>query len=204
VGCGAGGTTMEAAATGATVLGVDVSAPAVEAARSRAPGLDFLCADAQTYAFEPGSFDVVVSRFGTMFFADPVAAFANLRRALKPAGRLVMLVWQAAELNEWHMTIRAALNARPPTGPNAFSLTDPSPVLAAAGFTEVDRLDVREPVYYGPDVSSALAWIQGFATMKDAPADALDRLREALSTRATPDGVWFDARAWLVTARAGL
>jgi SAM-dependent methyltransferase len=206
VGCGGGATTVEAARVASAVLGVDVSAAAVSRARALAGGLPnvtFSCTDAQTHEFAPGSFDLAISRFGTMFFADPVAAFANIRRALKPAGRLVMLVWQSADRNEWDVTIRRALGSPPPTGPDAFSLAEPAPVLEAAGFDDIALTDVREPVYYGPDVAAALAWIRGFAVMRDAPADALSRLADALSKRLTEDGIWFDSRAWLVTARRG-
>jgi SAM-dependent methyltransferase len=200
IGCGAGGTTLEAARVASAVLGVDVA----ERARPLTPpNVTFLCADAQTYPFAPASFDLAISRFGTMFFADPVAAFANIRRALKPSGRLLMLVWQSADRNEWDGFIRRALGSPPPAGPDAFSLADPAPVLQAAGFADIALVDVREPVYYGPDVEAALAWIRGFAVMRDAPPDALARLRHALSERATGDGIWLDSRAWLVTAGPG-
>jgi SAM-dependent methyltransferase len=116
VGCGAGQTTREAARTAqaGSAFGVDVSAPAIGRARelARADGLrnvTFECADAQVYRFPPERFDLAVSRFGTMFFDDPVAAFANIRRALRPAGRLAMMVWQAPERNEWEVAIRQSL-----------------------------------------------------------------------------------------------
>src|SRR5262249_26983602 len=101
IGCGAGQTTRQAArsARHGSALGIDVSALAVERARelARAEGLrnvTFERADAQVWRFPQGRFDLAISRFGTMFFDDPVAAFANVRRALRPAGRLVMMVWQ--------------------------------------------------------------------------------------------------------------
>ncbi|GAB3842240.1 class I SAM-dependent methyltransferase [Dactylosporangium cerinum] len=222
VGCGAGQTTREAAraAQAGRVLGVDVSAAAVERARTRAEGLDnvtFECADAQVHDFAPGSFDVVISRFGTMFFADPVAAFTNIGRALRPGGRLVMLVWQARDRNEWAVTIRQALAVTGPAaddGPDAFSLADPSTgdgILRAAGFVDVQFADVDEPVYYGPDEAAALAWVRGFsstaAALKNAdPAVAslaVTGLRDAFAARISDQGVWFGARAWLVTALRG-
>ena len=225
VGCGAGQTSREAAlaAPAGSVLGVDVSAPAVDRARSNArrEGLHhvtFECADAQVHRFAPGSFDVAISRFGTMFFADPVAAFTNVGRALRPAGRLVMAVWQAPELNEWDVVVRRALagpeapSAIPRGAPDPFSLADPATVqqvLAAAGFTDVGLTDVREPVHYGPDPAAALAWVRGFACTSaflaplgpDAAAGALARLRDALAAHLADDGVWLDSRAWIVTAR---
>ena len=147
IGCRSGQTTREAAraARAGSALGVDVSASAVE--RARAEGIrnvTFECANAEVYWFPQGRFDVAISRFGTMFFDDPAAAFANISRALRPAGRLVMMVWQASERNEWDVTIRQSLGAAEgpvavPSGlPDPFSLADPPAVtelLEGAGFT---------------------------------------------------------------------
>lgn len=224
IGCGNGQTTRQAARTAAagSALGVDVSAPAIERARelARAEGLrnvTFERADAQVHQFPAERFDVAISRFGTMFFADPAMAFANIRRALRPGGRLVMMVWQAAGRNEWDVTIRQSLQAaeapasRPSAGPDPFSLADPPTVtnlLRAAGFADVSFTDVREPVYYGPDVPAALNWVRGFNSTSEAlktldpaaAAHALDRLRDALAAHATSNGVYFNSRAWIVTA----
>ena len=95
-------------------LGVDISAAAIERARELARAQEihnvtFECADAQAYRFPQARFDLAMSRFGTMFFDDPGAAFENVGRALRPGGRLVMMVWQAAERNEWDVAIRQAL-----------------------------------------------------------------------------------------------
>jgi SAM-dependent methyltransferase len=95
-------------------LGVDISAPAIERARDLAEAqgirnVTFEQADAQVCRFPRERFDLAVSRFGTMFFGDPVAAFANIGRALRPDGRLVMMVWQAHDRNEWNMAIRRSL-----------------------------------------------------------------------------------------------
>ncbi|MGI5420673.1 class I SAM-dependent methyltransferase [Actinomadura luteofluorescens] len=224
IGCGSGRTTRQAArAAGAgSALGVDVSVPAVERARERARAegvgnVAFEHADAQVHRFPPVGFDLAISRFGTMFFDDPVAAFANVGRALRPAGRLVMMVWQPAERNEWEVEIRRALAAaqkeeEAPSGPDAFSLGDPSAVeqiLGAAGFADIAFADVREPVYYGPDVDAALDWVRGFTSTSEAlgrldPAAserAVAGLREMLAAHLGDDGVWFDSRAWTVTAR---
>ncbi|WP_426503478.1 class I SAM-dependent methyltransferase [Dactylosporangium sp. McL0621] len=197
IGCGAGETTRAAAdvASAGHVLGVDVSADAVARARE-AGGAAYECADAQTYAFAPASFDVAISRFGTMFFAGPVAAFANIGRALRPGGRLVMLVWQAADRNEWAVTLRRAF----PLPESPFSLADPAPILTAAGFAGVACTEVEEPVYYGPDADAALGFVRGFAGAGAATEDALTRLRADLAAHLTGDGVWLGARAWLVTA----
>ncbi|MEW6022306.1 MAG: class I SAM-dependent methyltransferase [Pseudomonadota bacterium] len=106
VGCGTGGTTLALArrlGRGARCTGIDISEPMIASARRQAgqEGLpvDFVCADAQHHVFEPGTFDVVVSRFGVMFFDDPVAAFANLRQATRAGGRLHVVVWRSAEEN---------------------------------------------------------------------------------------------------------
>jgi ubiquinone/menaquinone biosynthesis C-methylase UbiE len=225
IGCGTGQTTRQAARTAqaGSAVGVDTSAPAIERARelARAEGLDnvaFEHADAQDHRFPPQHFDLAISRFGTMFFDDPAVAFANINRALRPAGRLVMMVWQAHERNEWDVAIHQSLEAADgptaaaSTGPAPFSLADPSTVkglLEAAGFTGVTFTDVHEPVYYGPDGTAALDWVRGFTCTNDvlkrldpAAADrALERLRDALAAHQSDDGVWFNSRAWIVTAR---
>ena len=225
IGCGTGQTTRQAARTAraGSAVGIDVSAPAIERARelARAEALrnvTFSRANAQVHRFPPGRFDLAISRFGTMFFDDPDAAFANISRALRPAGRLVMMVWQARERNEWDVTIRRSLGAAeepaaiPSAGPDPFSLADPQAVtqiLKAAGFAGVAFTDVHEPVYYGPDVAAALDWVRSFACTSEilkrldpaAAARAAGRLREALAAHLSDDGVWFDSRAWIVTAR---
>ena len=223
IGCGTGQTTRQAARTASagSAFGVDVSAPAIDHARELADAeglrnVTFIRADAQVHRFPQQRFDVAMSRFGTMFFGDPVAAFGNIGRALRPAGRLVMMVWQARELNEWAVVIRQCLEADgwvagSSAAPDAFSLADQrhvTDILDAAGFTGVTFADVDEPVYYGPDVAAALDWIRGFACTNESlqrlgPAAAtrtVERLREALAARLTADGVWFDSRAWIVSA----
>ena len=225
IGCGTGQTTREAArqAGAGSALGVDLSAPAVEEARrlARDGGLrnvTFECADAQLHHFPEQSFDLVISRFGTMFFGDPGAAFANIGRALRPGGRLVILVWQAREHNEWAIAIDRALatGSAPaePGAPDAFSLADPAAttaLLRAAGFVDMGCTAVRQPVYYGRDPDTALAWVRRFGNTQralrqlDPPAAerTLDRLRETMTEHLGADGVRFDSGAWLVTARRG-
>src|SRR6266540_5140738 len=118
IGCGAGQTTREAARMAAEggALGVDLSVEAIGRARelAQAGGVrnaTFVHADAQVHPFPSERFDLAISRFGTMFFLDPVAAFANIGRALRPAGRLVTMVWQGHEQNEWSLAIEEALGA---------------------------------------------------------------------------------------------
>ncbi len=198
IGCGAGQTTRQAARTARSALGVDISAAAIGRARAGAPpNVAFARADAQTHPFPPADFDLAISRFGTMFFDDPVAAFANIGRALRPGGRLVMMVWQAGDRNEWDVVIRRT--AEVSGGPDPFSLADPGVVtgiLEAAGFAGVTLTDVDEPVFYGPDVDAALDWVRGFATVRHVSAG----LREALAAHLGPGGVRLGSRAWLVRA----
>ncbi len=201
-----------------SALGVDISEAAIERARELAEAqgvrnVSFEVADAQVHWFGRERFDLVISRFGTMFFAEPVAAFANIGRALRPGGRLVMMVWQAGDRNEWHRAIQRCLaeGSVASAGPDPFSLAEPSlvtEVLEAAGFGDVAFTDVREPMYFGPDVTTALDWIRGFACTRealdrlapDAAARALGRLRVMLTEHRGDKGVRFNSRAWLVTA----
>ena len=228
IGCGMGQTTREAAlsAPGGDVVGVDNSAVMIERARelteaARVHNVRFVHADAQSHRFPSEGFDVAISRFGAMFFSDPVAAFANIARALRQDGRLVMMVWQAHDRNEWSVAIAHALAGDgeflppAPHGLDPFSLADEDALtgtLDAAGFTDVSLTDVRQPVYYGPDVATALEWVRGFAStnqvmssLDSASAEhTLERLRATLAAHAGEDGVWFDASAWIVAARRGL
>jgi SAM-dependent methyltransferase len=220
IGCGAGQTTREAArgAAPGSVLGVDVSPAALQRARELAAAeslrnVRFELGDAQTHAFEAGRFDVAISRFGTMFFADPVAAFANVARALGPGGRLVALVWQRHGDNEWAVAIDEAVGSTTAEDPSAFSLGDPdltSRILDRAGFDDVGFEDVDEPVFYGPDVAAALEWVHGFQDVRESLARldadgrdrALERLRDVLAAHRSGDrGVVFASRAWLVSAQ---
>ena len=224
IGCGTGQTTREAAraAQGGSAFGIDVSASAIERARTMArdaavDNVTFTCADAQVHPFPRDHFDVAISRFGTMFFDDPAAAFANVSGALRPAGRLVMMVWQPAERNEWDVAISQALGeaqgsaASADAGSGAFSLADPPVVknlLKSARFVNITFADIREPVHYGPDVAAALDWVTGFTSVSEAltrfdsaaSEDARGRLREMLASHLSENGVWFNSRAWIVTA----
>ena len=224
IGCGTGRTTRDAArsAREGSALGVDLSAAMIERARelARAEGIHnvaFEQGDAQVHRFPEDGFDLAISRFGTMFFADPVAAFTNIAVALRPAGRLVMMVWQDHEQNEWSVVIERALGregspVQAPEGREPFSLGDQETVeavLGAAGFGEPTFTDVHQPVYYGPDVAAALEWVGGFSSTRklltrlDAAATerALERLRAALAAHAGEHGVWLDSRAWIIEAR---
>ena len=223
VGCGTGLTTREAARAAAPgrVVGVDVSERMLERARQvtapeRLGNVRFELGDAQVHRFDPASFDVAISRFGTMFFSDPAAAFANIAAALRAAGRLVLLVWQGHDRNDWARAIDAALGdaAQPPQpGADPFALGDPEAtagILETAGFDEIRFEDVEEPVFYGDDVDAALALVRGFQDTRaalarlsdDEAARTVARLREMLAAHHTDErGVVLDSRSWLITAR---
>jgi SAM-dependent methyltransferase len=224
IGCGAGEATRDAArlAVAGTAVGVDISAAMIARARrlAEAEGLHnatFEQADAEVHPFPTRQFDVVISRFGTMFFSDPVAAFSNIARGVRAGGRLVIMVWREHDLNEWSVAIQRSLagGETPPVSdpsvPNPFSLADSHTVgkiLSLAGFTDTCFSDVHEPVYYGENVAMALDWIRGFSLtqsvlrpLEPAAAErAVERLRVTLAAHDSERGVWFDSRAWIVTA----
>jgi SAM-dependent methyltransferase len=221
IGCGAGQSTRDAArvAVEGEAIGVDTSSEMLEAARRRSQeaglrNVTFEQGDAQHHAFPPASFDLCISRFGVMFFADPAAAFANIARAMRPGARLVWMVWQSQERNEWSGAIRRALSPGTAVSAGAlttFSLGDPTiatELLSTAGFVSIDFAEVREPVFYGPDVDSAFDALMYLNIAKDAlartdeaPERVLQRLRDVLQAHMTTEGVLFDSRAWIITAQ---
>ena len=223
VGCGSGQSTRDAAraASPGRVLGVDVSALALERARelSAAEGIDNVSyehGDAQVHRLGHDRFDVAISRFGVMFFSDPLAAFTNIAGALRPGARLVVLVWQRRDDNEWAVAIGGALDRPAQQGDDLdpFSLGEPrvtEDILDRAGFQDVRFDDVREPMFFGNDVPEALAWVRGFGDVAET-LDGLDpggreravrRLTETLGAHWSAErGVIFDSRAWLVRARS--
>jgi ubiquinone/menaquinone biosynthesis C-methylase UbiE len=216
IGCGAGMTSQDAARQAAEgqVLGIDISAEMLEAARSRCAkaglsNLTFELGDAETYPFPLQHFDLCISSFGVMFFANPPAAFANIAKAMRPGARLVWMVWQSQDRNPWSASIRRALapeTAVAPAIPAAFSLGDPAvttDLLKAAGFASIDFAAVNEPAFYGADVDAAFNAVTtlqfgGAGTATDA---AKLRLRALLRDHLTPEGVLFDSAAWIITAR---
>ena len=223
IGCGAGQTTRAAAraASGGQALGIDISAPMLAQARRLSdleglPNVRYERGDAQVHPLPAERFTAGISRFGTMFFADPSAAFANIAQAMCPGARFTQLVWQHSSRQEWHVAIQQALTDEPgapatPIGGGAFSMADSAKVdaiLTGAGFVDVRLVPLREPVCYGADVASALHAIQSLGMTEQALRDlddtfadrALSRLRTLLEAR-DDDGVWFDSNAWLVSAR---
>lgn len=222
VGCGTGGSTLDAArlAADGSALGVDLSSAMLDVARRRAEqerigNVAFLQADAQVHPFAPESFDVAIARTSAMFFADKAAAFANIGRALRPGGRLVLLVWQPVPANEWFREIGAALAAGrarpelPPDGPHPFSLSDPARTrsqLAAGGFVEVQVDAVSHPMRFGDEADDTLAFLLGQLGWMLEGLDesgrrrAVDDLRALLRVHEGPDGVTFGSACWLVRA----
>jgi SAM-dependent methyltransferase len=207
IGCGAGLTTRDAAARAVrgSALGVDISDRMIATARRLSegvPNVRFERADVQTASLPTGEFSLAISRFGTMFFGDPKVAFGNIACALRPGARFVQLVWQEAQHQEWATVIKAAgLGSE---GGGAFSLADPEVARELmTGFTEIEFEDVREPVYYGPTAEAARDAIRGFR-MGDDSRGSDERLLALVRERERPDGVWFDARAWIMTARRTL
>ncbi len=224
IGCGTGQTTREAAraAAPARVVGVDISERMLDRARQlteaeRLDNVTYELGDAQVHRLDPERYQLAISRFGTMFFSDPPAAFANIASALSPQGRLALLVWQCRERNEWALTIDAAVGERaqlpPPPGADPFSLGDAeatTAILERAGFDELRFEDVHEPVLYGHDIPAALEFVRGFQNVSAALVSmsrsdatlAVERLRETLAAHySDARGVVFASRAWLITAR---
>jgi SAM-dependent methyltransferase len=225
VGCGTGQSTRDAAraARAGRVHGVDLSAHMIRRAVERAAdegltNVTFRQADAQVHPFAPASFDTVISRTGAMFFGDRAAAFANLAGALRPGGRMTLLAWQRLDRNAWITAIRSNLAAGrdlpvpPPAAPGPFALAEPdlvTPVLVAAGFTDIHFDGVNAPFYLGADVDDATGFATANAVGKwllgglDEPerTAAVERLRATFAVHASPAGVCLDSNAWLITAR---
>ena len=225
LGCGNGASTREAARMSepGEVVGIDLSTAMLANARARsaAAGLTnvtFLHGDAQVHDFEPESFDVIISNAGAMFFDDKVAAFSNLRRALRPGGRIALMAWQRLEDNEWLTVLREALAMgrdlpSPLVGtPGPFGLADReqvSTLLSETGFTDVRFGDVREPSVFGTTTAEAYALMSDdgptrglLEDLSDADkATALDQLRAVIAAHETPSGVIFGSASWLIQAR---
>ncbi|AZM51703.1 SAM-dependent methyltransferase [Streptomyces sp. WAC 01529] len=177
VGCGAGQTTRLAArrASGGHAVGLDLSAPMLERARltARHEGLDnvtFEQGDAQVHPLAEGAYDVAISRYGVLFFADPVAAFAHIGRALRPGGRAAFVCAAHAEDNEWLRAFAELRDILPiggfgePGGPGMFSLADADRtrgLLSAAGFERVETARVRAHGIWGRDAADAAAFLLG-------------------------------------------
>ncbi|WP_422770408.1 class I SAM-dependent methyltransferase [Plantactinospora sp. WMMC1484] len=222
VGCGTGGTTRLAARLAAPgrVLGVDLSALLLDHAwnTATAAGIDnveFEQGDVQVHSLPGNGFDVAISQFGVMFFADPVAAFANIRYALRPGGRLAFVCPRDMAENTWYVVPMSALHpGRTVTelpGSAMFSLADPAwltEVLKRAGFTDIRTRPVDAPMAFGPDAGAAADGFLGSGPVlavlqrADGPTAEVARqlLVEALRPYEEPDGVRIPGAHWLVTA----
>lgn len=223
IGCGNGQTSRDAArlASAGSVLGIDLSSAMLGLARKLVEqehlgNVRFQQADAQCYPFEAQSYDLALSRNGSMFFGDPEAAFANIGRALRPEGRLLLLAWQALELNEWMHTFFSILGVGddftppPPDGPGPFGLSNEERVrdiLTSAGFTDITLHSVAEQMYFGEDTDDAYGYVahQYDWVTRDlddvTKARALDALRVSLEEHQSDQGVRYDSAAWLIEAR---
>ncbi|WP_067563325.1 class I SAM-dependent methyltransferase [Nocardia acidivorans] len=225
VGCGAGATTFAAArrvgAPGSCV-GVDISEPMIDAARERAADaglpVSFLLADAQTYDFEPARFDLIMSRFGVMFFPDPVAAFTNLRAAARPGAALRLLVWRGPQDNPFMTTAERAaapllpdLPARVPDAPGQFGFADDQRVhgiLTESGWSDIairpadvecampeDAL-IHYFTHFGP-VGLALPEVD-----ESTRARVIEVVRAAFEPFVRGDQVRYTAACWVIDAHA--
>jgi SAM-dependent methyltransferase len=225
IGCGCGQTSAELAARvgpPGKVVGVDVSEPMLDVARARpiAPGAVrpfFRQIDAQTGELGHHGFDAAFSRFGVMFFSNPVAAFENIHRALKPGGRMTFVCWRPFAENLWMRgPLEAALPFLPQlptpdyTAPGPFAFGDPERVrsiLTAAGFGSVDIRPFDAPVG-GSNVDQTLRLLFRIGPLGSAlreHPDCLDRVRDAVRETIqrydSPNGVFMPAAVWIVQAR---
>lgn len=226
VGCGNGATTLEAAGLvgqQGSALGVDLSGPMLEEARRRATelgesGAEFLQLDAQT-ATLPGPFDVIISRFGVMFFDDPAKAFDNLARSLQPRGRMCFVCWQEMMENEWlRVPLLAAVehvgipDLPEPGAPGPFSLAERSTIQALlenAGMTDIAIVEASDQRLLGRDLDDVMSFFLAdeFARrLLDGKDPELVRraeaaMREAIGPYVGPEGVTFGSSYWIVSAK---
>ena len=228
VGCGSGATTFAVAAKAERAVGIDLSEPLVELARNRAQAAkigntEFVIADAQTHEFAAGTFDLLISQFGLMFFDDPVGAFTNIRRALSADGRIAFVSWQGLDANEWLTLIAEAVRRHVELphfgglarGPGMFALAQQdeiSALLGAAGFEHVEFDSCAPAIVVGgggsfdESVGFLLEMgmprgLLGFVdettrdeVLRNLRAELMDRYEEGV-------GIRLGAAAWVVSAR---
>src|SRR6266404_3152875 len=228
VGCGSGATTIAFArkvAPSGHAFGVDVSGPMLARARQSAPKelpVDFVLADATVYPFDPQSFDLLASRFGVMFFAEPARSFANMHKALRPSGRLAFACWREPRENPFFMAPLQAvykhvpkLPQQGPEDPGPFSFASEARVhriLGGAGFAGIEMqrcdlsLDVATGRGLGAAVETALEIGPASRALEGQPPDlraaAANSIRQALTPFAKGQAVPLPASLWIVTARA--
>jgi ubiquinone/menaquinone biosynthesis C-methylase UbiE len=228
VGCGCGALTLAASGIAGSAVGIDISVPLTEVASERActariDNVEFLVADAQTHAFAPGMFDLVVSQFGLMFFDDPVGAFSNVRRSLAADGRLAFVSWRGLSANEWLTVIadEVAKRAEIPEfggltrGPGMFALKDQqetTALLEAVGFTDVafEPLSPTILIGGGGTVDQSMDFLLGMGMVRglvglagtDPHDEVVAAVRSSLTERYEPGvGLRCGAAGWMVTAR---
>ncbi len=227
IGCGCGFTAIELArrvVPGGRVLGVDLSAPMLERARERAPAdlpIEFTLADATVYPFQAAGADLLFSRFGVMFFAEPRKSFANMRRGLRPGGRLAFACWREPQRNPWLMLpLEEACRhvPRPPASapgePGAFAFADASRVrgiLEGAGFAEVEleALELSLDIGLGRGLEVAVEAATGMGPASRAlegqpaalRAAATESIRAALARYQVGNAVALPGAIWIVTAQ---
>jgi SAM-dependent methyltransferase len=225
IGCGCGTTTFtfaDCVGRDGSVAGIDISAPMLAVAQARAAAsqadIPFIEADASNYAFQP-VFDLVASRFGVMFFEDPVAAFKSIRKALAPKGRLAFVCWRALAENGWAaIPIAAAMPLLPPqeppdpTAPGPFAFADPKrieTILSAAGFRDVEIVKFDGHMDMAATVEEAAASMLTIGPLSRAAAELDEATRarirdvvaKAMKPWLTPDGVRGPVACWFVRAR---
>ncbi|GAA2765201.1 class I SAM-dependent methyltransferase [Streptomyces paradoxus] len=222
VGCGTGGITRAVARRSGHCVGVDISGPMIETARAQAERegvpASFVQADAQEYAFEPGAFDAVVSRFGVMFFNDPVRAFTNLRSTVRDGAGLRCVVWRGPEENPFMTTAERAaapflpdLPARRPDQPGQFAFADPERVhrvLAESGWAGIDiqpvdvvcALPEKDLVTYFTRLGPLGMILPG--ADEETRARIVEAVRPAFDPFVQGTEVRYTAACWMVSARA--
>jgi len=231
VGCGWGDTTFEIAKSvglNGYVRGIDISELILDQARTRIDsfGLDnikFECVDAESHQFKSMEFDVIYSRFGVMFFNDPVAAFRNIKRTLKPGGRLVFICWKSVNENQWvklpqEITNKYVAMSEPsnPHAPGGFAFGDAATVLAIlddAGFKETQVETYATKFNVGENLDEAIIFLSHLgpasSIIEDPDLDVeikkriIAELRSELVKNETSLGIELNAETWIFTAKNG-
>jgi SAM-dependent methyltransferase len=227
VGCGNGALSLDVAARVGPqghVLGLDLSGPMLSLARSRAGerglgNVNFKQSDVQVHDFGEPKYDGVMSRFGVMFFDEPVVAFTNLRGALRPGGRIAFVCWQDPLQNDWLMVPAGKMlefvpmpDMPAPGTPGPFALADADrtrSILSDAGFAGVELEPVETQQWLGADTASAVNFLSRTEIAKsflgeaddDTKAKVWAAVEAKLAEHTDDDGVHLTGRAWLVTAK---
>jgi len=233
IGCGCGDTTFDIARLVGKyghVHGVDISNLILNEVSNSGQcrdekrylhNLSFECADVQSHQFEPNIFDVAYSRFGVMFFSNPIAAFTNIRQTLQPDGRLVFICWQSITTNQWVSlaldVVANHISLPPPSNtkePDAFSFGDPKRVqkiLEVAGFIDISIQNYETQFNIGADIDEAVTFlthmgpascvIESLEFSSATRGHIITDLFEAIAPYETEDGVNLGAATWIVTAR---